>query len=147
MISVDTNILFPGVVRSHARHAKAAEFLGSLSASSDVILSEFTLLELYILLRNPVVMPVPLSASDAVATCQAFRNHPHWQIAGFPENSAQFHDAFWPQLARDPFARRRAFDCRTARALQKFGATEFATENVKDFENLGFKRVWNPLAR
>jgi hypothetical protein len=24
--------------------------------------------------------------------------------------------------------------------------TEFATVNVKDFEGLGFRKVWNPLA-
>lgn len=26
------------------------------------------------------------------------------------------------------------------------GVTEFATANVKDFEALGFQKVWNPLA-
>jgi len=25
------------------------------------------------------------------------------------------------------------------------GVTEFATVNTKDFEGLGFRRVWNPL--
>ena len=25
------------------------------------------------------------------------------------------------------------------------GVTEFATMNVKDFEGLGFRKVWNPL--
>lgn len=25
------------------------------------------------------------------------------------------------------------------------GVTEFATVNVKDYQNLGFRRVWNPL--
>jgi hypothetical protein len=27
------------------------------------------------------------------------------------------------------------------------GVTEFATVKVKDFEGLGFRKVWNPLAR
>jgi hypothetical protein len=35
---------------------------------------------------------------------------------------------------------------RTALALQAFGVTEFATANVKDFEGLGFAKVWNPIA-
>lgn len=34
----------------------------------------------------------------------------------------------------------------TALALHAFGVTEFATANVKDFEGLGFARVWNPVA-
>jgi hypothetical protein len=25
------------------------------------------------------------------------------------------------------------------------GVTEFATVNVKDYEGLGFRKVWNPL--
>ena len=35
---------------------------------------------------------------------------------------------------------------RTALALQAFGVTEFATGNIKDFEGLGFAKVWNPIA-
>jgi len=34
----------------------------------------------------------------------------------------------------------------TALALQAFGVTEFATANIKDFEGLGFAKVWNPIA-
>jgi hypothetical protein len=61
-----------------------------------------------------------------------------------PENRA-FHDAFWPKLAHEAFARRRAFDWRTALSLVNQGVTEFATVNLKDFAGLGFTRVWNPL--
>lgn len=145
VLSIDTNILFPGVVRSHTKHAKAVHYLNSLQGRSDLVISEFILLELYVLLRNPVVMPVPLRAAAAVETCHAFRRHPKWQISGFPPDSAAFHEEFWPLLAREPLARRRAFDCRTALSLLKAGVTDFATENTKDFEGLGFARVWNPL--
>ena len=27
-----------------------------------------------------------------------------------------------------------------------YGVTDFATANIKDFADLGFGRVWNPLA-
>ena len=30
--------------------------------------------------------------------------------------------------------------------LLAHGVTDFATANVEDFEGLGFRRVWNPLA-
>jgi hypothetical protein len=43
------------------------------------------------------------------------------------------------------FARRRAYDWRAALSMLRQGVTEFATVNVKDFEGLGFSRVWNPL--
>jgi predicted nucleic acid-binding protein len=146
MLSVDTNILLPAVVKNHASHLAAAMFFESINDRPDVVVSEFTLLELYVLLRNPAVMKSPLGAEAALEVCNAFRLHPTWQICGFPENSASYHKEFWTKLGKDGFARRRAYDWRTALALQSFGVDEFATANIKDFEGLGFKRVWNPLA-
>jgi uncharacterized protein len=145
MISIDTNILLPAVETTNADHAKAAAFLGSLHLRDDVAISEFVLLELYGLLRNPAVLRKPLLAESAAAVCESFRQHPHWQILGFPPESRQFHDAFWPRLRANDFARRRCFDWRTALSLIQQGITEFATVNEKDFQGFGFTRVWNPL--
>jgi hypothetical protein len=44
------------------------------------------------------------------------------------------------------FARRRIYDTRTALSLAAFGVTDFTTVNLKDFQDCGFKKVWNPLA-
>jgi predicted nucleic acid-binding protein len=145
MISVDTNILLPAVDSANASHTKAAAFLNSLNDRDDVTISEFVLLELYGLLRNPAVLTKPLSASAAVDVCEAFRQHPRWQVIGFPADSRMFHDALWPKLKEKNFARRRAYDWRAALSMLRQGVTEFATVNVKDFEGLGFSRVWNPL--
>lgn len=146
MISIDTNILFPLVVDDHPQHVAAVAFADALQARSDVAISEFVLLELYNLLRNPVVMTQPLGASSAVEVCMAFREHPLWQTIGFPPESRPFHDVFWPQLRKADFARRRSFDWRLALTLLQQGVREFATVNVKDFDGLGFARVWNPIA-
>jgi uncharacterized protein len=43
--------------------------------------------------------------------------------------------------------RRRLYDTRSALTMTAQGVTEFATMNVKDFKGLGFRKVWNPLAR
>lgn len=145
MISIDTNILFPLVVEDHPQHTQAAAFAESLGARSDVAISELVLLELYNLLRNSAVMTQPLSASAAVDVCEAFRQHPVWQILGFPPDSRPFHDAFWPHLRQPGFARRRSFDWRLALTLLQQGVTEFATVNLKDFEGFGFEKVWSPL--
>jgi len=145
MISLDTNILLPAVESGHSEHAHAAGFVGSLEDRDDVAISELILLELYGLLRNPAVMARPLGASAAVDVCEAFRHHPRWQILGFPSDSRAFHDTFWPRLREKSFARRRAYDWREALSLLRQGVTEFATVNVKDFEGMGFARVWNPL--
>lgn len=145
MLSIDTNILLPAVEISNKDHAPAAAFLGSLQDRDDVAISELILLELYGLLRNPAVLAKPLSANDAVELCEHFRQHPNWQVIGFPPDSRHFHDHFWPRLRDNEFARRRVFDWRAALTLLQQGITEFATVNVKDFQGFGFARVWNPI--
>ena len=146
MISIDTNFLLPAVETGNAQHAPAAAFLESLQDREDVVISELILLELYSLLRNPAVLAKPLSANNAVDVCESFRQHPLWQVVGFPPDSRRFHDTFWPRLRAKDFARRRAFDWRAALTLLQQGVTEFATVNEKDFRGFGFAKVWNPLA-
>jgi toxin-antitoxin system PIN domain toxin len=146
MISLDTNILLPALETGNANHFRAEAFLASLQDRDDVAICEFILLELYVLLRNPAVLVKPLSAPAAANVCEAFRQHPRWQVIGFPPDSRDFHDAFWPKLRDADFARRRAYDWRAALVLIQQGVTEFATVNEKDFRDFGFKRVWNPLA-
>lgn len=146
MISADTNVLLPAIEAANPVHDQARGFLEGLQGRDDVVLSEFVLVELYGLLRNPAVLARPLSAAEAAAVCGAFRRHPRWQVVGFPPDSRDFHDAFWPRLGEATFARRRAYDWRTALSLVRQGVTEFATVNTKDFEGFGFRRVWNPLA-
>jgi hypothetical protein len=41
--------------------------------------------------------------------------------------------------------RRRIYDLRLGMSLVAQGVTELATVNLKDFEGIGFQRVWNPL--
>ena len=65
---------------------------------------------------------------------------------GFPPRSRDLHAALWKAAAAPDFARRRIYDLRIALCLQAFGVTDFATANVKHFEDTGFSRVWNPLS-
>jgi len=145
VISIDTNILLPAIDSGNPHHTAAASFVHLLQDRDDVAISEFILLELYVLLRNPAVLARPLSASGAAEICETFRSHPKWQVLGFPPESRVFHDALWPRLRSDQFAHRRACDWRAALCLLQQGVTEFATVNVKDFEGFGFAKVWNPL--
>ena len=144
MISVDTNILLFSYCETSPYHAGAKAFLISLADREDVALSEFVLSELYLLLRNPAVLEEPLNPSEAVEVIQSYRFHPRWQIVGFPPRSRDIHAEIWKQAATPHFARRRLYDVRTALCLQAFGVKEFATANIKDFEGLGFAKVWNP---
>ena len=145
MISFDTNLLLFSYCEASPYHAAANAFLTSLATREDVALSEFVLSEFYLHLRNPVALTRPLDAEEAVAVIQSYRKHPRWRLVGFPPRSRDLHSALWKQAAIHNFARRRIYDVRTALCLQAFGIKEFATANVKDFEGLGFSKVWNPL--
>jgi toxin-antitoxin system PIN domain toxin len=146
MLSIDTNILFFAFAADRPEHADAATWMESLIERKDVVLSELVLVEFYNLLRNAAVLKKPLNAAEAVEVVQAYRHHPHWKIRGFPQDSSRLHEELWNLAATPGFPRRRIFDARQAYCLIHHGVRSFATANVKDFEGLGFERVWNPLS-
>lgn len=146
MLSIDTNLLLYCYSEASPHHAAARQFVEAVSHREDVALSEFVLTEFYLLLRNPAVLGQPLTAPEAVAVVQSYRQHPRWKILGFPPTSRELHAELWRQAGSAGIARRRIYDTRTALCLRAFGVTEFATANVKDFEGFGFERVWSPIA-
>jgi toxin-antitoxin system PIN domain toxin len=141
MIGIDTNILAYARIESSSSHKAAVRFLEGIGSSQEVVISELVLMELYLLLRNEKVLSPPLSAAEAVNECHILRAHPRWQLV----DAADVMKEVWRLAAQEGFARRRIFDVRLAKTLQSHGVTEFATANTKDFEGLGFERVWNPL--
>ena len=146
MLSIDTNLLLYCYSEAAPQHDAARQFIESLSVREDVALSEFILTEFCLLLRNPAVLAKPLTAPEAVAVIQSYRQHPRWQVLGFPPLSRELHTNLWQRAAAPGIARRRIYDTRTALALRAFGVTEFATANVKDFKGFGFVKLWNPIA-
>lgn len=78
---------------------------------------------------------------------QTYRRHPRWRLIGFPLESRSLHDFLWHIARGKEFAFRRLYDARTALTMKAQGVTELATVNVKDYEGLGFQKVWNPLRR
>ncbi len=145
MLSVDANLLLNSYSEASPLHAVARAFIESSTQREDVALSEFILTEFYILLRNPAVLAHPLTAPEAVAVIQSYRQHPRWKILGFPPGSRELHADLWQRASDPDFARRRIYDTRTALSLRAFGVTDFATANEKDFQEFGFGKVWNPL--
>jgi hypothetical protein len=73
-------------------------------------LSEFVLTEFYLLLRNPVVLEQTLSAPEAVAVVQSYRQHPRWKTVGFPPTSREIHADLWQHAATPGLDRRRIDD-------------------------------------
>lgn len=142
MTAVDTNLLFAWLNRDHEWHAEAARWLATQANSSDLALCELSLVELYGLLRNPAVVKHPMEGSAAAAVIEQLRSHPQWELLDY---CGGLMDRVWRASAQSGFARRRIYDARLAFTLRHHGVTEFATANVKDFQDFGFTRVWNPL--
>ena len=145
MLSIDTNILFHGFNEDSPRHEQALAWLSSIARDEDVAISELILAEFYRLLRTPAVLKHPLPADEAVEVIQTYRSHPRWRLIGFPTESRPLHDALWQKARAKDFAFRKLYDIRSALTMTAQGVTELATVNVKDFEGLGFRKVWNPL--
>ncbi len=141
MISIDTNLLLYAQNKECPQHKAARAFLDDLRPQTGVAICELVLVEFYLLLRNPAVSQKPLSSRRAVRVCQTYRTNSKWERI----EHAPVMSAVWEAAMRPGFARRRIIDLRLALTLQHFGVTEFATANVKDFQDFGFDRVWNPL--
>ncbi|MGI8603188.1 MAG: TA system VapC family ribonuclease toxin [Verrucomicrobiales bacterium] len=146
MLSIDTNILLHAFNEDSPSHKAAYGWLTSIQRDENVAISEFILAELYRLIRNPAVLKHPLDADEAVDVIQTYRRHPRWRLIGFPVESRLLHNALWEKARTKDFAFRRLYDARSALTMAAQGVTEFATANVKDFQSLGFRRVWNPIA-
>lgn len=143
MISIDTNVLLYSLNPASEWHGPATAFLKGQfgDPSIRVALTDYVLLELYVLLRNPVVMAKPLTARAARDLATAYLDIPNVMRI----ENANVMDAVWKLAGGKEFARRRVFDARLALTLRQAGVTHFATANVKDFQGFGFRRVWNPL--
>jgi toxin-antitoxin system PIN domain toxin len=142
VIALDTNVLFPALERSHRDHVAAKAFVAGLP-EGEVAICELVLVEVYVLVRNPVTCRRPLGASQATKVIQRLRTNPAWRLIDYPGGLM---DSVWAASADRGFARRRVFDARLAVTLVHHGVAELATRNVKDFRGLGIQRVWDPLA-
>ncbi len=141
MISFDTNIAVHAANTASPDHHAAVAFLEDMGTRRDVAVCELVLVELYLKLRNEKLFPKPLSASQATDVCQSYRNNRSWMLI----ESAPVMGVVWEHAAEHQFAYRRIIDVRLGLTLRHHGVTEFATANIKDFRDLGFTKIWNPL--
>ena len=141
--AIDTNILLYALNANAPECAGAQRFLADRRDDADTVLSELSLVELYVLLRNPAVVKKPLSAAQATQTVGSFRRHPRWRLI---DHAPAAMDEVWRRAGQGTFARNRIFDVRFALGLRLHGVTHLATRNVRDFGDLGFTEVFDPLA-
>ncbi len=144
MISCDTNILFAATNPEDANHESAYEFIMAHAEDENFVVAEQVLVELYGLLRNPVILKRPLTAAEAVSAIRVYRGNPLWAVVDVPQDGRTMREV-WRRAAAPGFARRRIYDLRLAYTLKFSGVTDFYTRNVKDFADVGFAKLENPL--
>lgn len=142
LLSVDTNILVHASNSASPQHQPARRFVAELATRRDVVICELMLVELYLELRNEKIFPRPLTAEQAAAVCNGYRSNRAWRLV----EGAPVMDEVWRLAAIPGFAFRRIVDVRLGLTLRHAGVTEFATANQRDFQDLGFIRVFDPLA-
>ena len=141
MKSFDTNLAVYALNPRMPQHQRARAFLESLREDHEVAVCELMLVELFLKLCNQRIFPKPLQPNQARDVCLQFRNNAQWMLI----ENADVMEQVWDYPQSKGFAFRKIIDIRLALTLQKHGVTHFATTNVKDFQGLGFEKVWNPL--
>jgi toxin-antitoxin system PIN domain toxin len=140
VLSIDTNIFLYSLNEDCDEFGAASRFIDGV-ADQELVICELVLMELYLLLRNPAVVPAPCSSSEATAMCQSYRSNPRWRLV----ENAPVMDEVWARACAPAFPRRRIIDARLAATLRHHGVTRFATRNVKDFEAFDFDAVYCPI--
>ena len=108
MTGIDTNLLLAWLNSAHPWYPAARPWFESRTQSTDLVLCELVLTDLYGLLRNPKLWTRPLTAPEAVAMIQRLREHPHWELIDYPGGLM---DAVWqhasaPRFRLSPHLRR-----------------------------------------
>jgi predicted nucleic acid-binding protein len=144
MTSADSNLFVYAADPDSPGYAASRRFFESTrNLPGGFALCELVLVEVYMLLRNPAIFAKPYSAKQAVDYCQALRRHPTWEMVDYePEVSTTLWK--WAQQSHSGF--RHIIDARIGLTLRQHGVTDFATANLRDFQNFGFRRVWNPTS-
>ncbi len=73
---MDFNILFAWLNKDNVWHSQAAAWIAKQYANETMVLCEIVLVELYGLLRNPILLEEPLDAPQAVEIVRRLRCHP-----------------------------------------------------------------------
>jgi toxin-antitoxin system PIN domain toxin len=145
MMSLDTNVLFYSLNEDCPEHSACLALVHeALTRPQDWIVADQVWFELYRLLRNPLVLRQPLPATEASQKIDWFRSRSGWAHCAWEPFSMEQLKPFWQ---RDSFPARRTFDLVLALTLKAQGVAEFFTRNTKDFADLDFFTITDPIHR
>ena len=141
--SLDTNILVYAADADSKEHGPALALLeDALQRPKEWMLADQVLFEFYKALRNPRIFRHPLEAGPAAERVGFLR-----EDSGFL--CCCYELEHWPAVFRalqasgTPY--QRTHDLLLGQTLKANGVRRFYTRNTKDFEDIGFGELLNPI--
>ena len=137
MISIGADVLYAAVNADSPDFEKARALVGRLGTSTEVVISEQTLISLYgVLVRK--------GAADAASVIRYFRRNPNWRVVDVQSSRLEM-NVIWDSVFAGgedlPSIRRR----RLVMTLQRNGVTKFFTGEASVFAKLGCDFAENPF--
>jgi predicted nucleic acid-binding protein len=143
MNSLDTNILLYATNTGASEHVKALAVVNTMLASpSEWILADQVLWEYYKALRHPKILQKPRTAAQAAEQVRFLRERSGVACCAY---EIAFFDDVLLALEKPRFPYQRTHDTVLAATLRRHGVKIFHTRNEKDFADLGFNEVVNPI--
>lgn len=143
MFSLDTNILVYAANSDCKEHLKANRLLNeALASPMDWMIADQVLLEYYKALRHPKILSKPLGANDAAAQIQFLRKESGFMVCC---HELSHWDEIHSMLRNQSFPYQRTHDLMLGVTLKRNGVKTFFTRNTKDFSDIGFNHLINPI--
>lgn len=137
MISIGADVLYAAVNADSPDFEKARALVGRLGTSTEVVLSEQTLIALYGALARK-------GAAEAASVIRYFRRNPNWRVVD-AQSSRREMNAIWDSVFAGgedlPSIRRR----RLVMTLQRNGVTKFLTGEAEIYRKLGCAFAEDPF--
>jgi predicted nucleic acid-binding protein len=141
MKSLDTNILIYALNEQCAEHGNAYKLVTEIyNNPSEWIIADQVMFELLRALSNPHIYSNPISISASVKVVTDFRKDCGAQFCAYDQSLFSKITAKYSKGHKN-----RLYDVLLAETLLYAGVTEFYTNNLKDFKNLGFNKLLNPI--
>lgn len=143
MNSLDTNILIYALNSAAPEHAKALAVVNMMLANpSEWILSDQVLWEFYRVMRHRKILHKPRTAVQAAAQIRFIREQSGVACCAY---ETRLFDEVLSLLQKPRFPYQRTHDAVLGMTLLRHGVKTFYTRNEKDFTDIPFSKVINPI--
>jgi predicted nucleic acid-binding protein len=143
MNSMDTNILVYAADADASEHKAASGVVGEMLANPNKwVLADQVLFEFYRAVRNSRIFRHPLGSREAALRIRFLQSE--CGVARCCYDLDQW-DAVFSRLADPGTPAARTHDIVLGVTLKSHGVNRFYTRNTKDFQEIGFRELINPI--